>query len=122
MALALYYSVPAAVLALLVYFELRPPDLQPVQRAFLRIALALGICAWLPFLAITAIPHGWWPNPGVWRNVAMASGLLSNVVNVAGIICCLRARGRSTQSLIVALLLALNQMALALFTFATQIP
>ena len=119
MMLALFYAIPAAVLALLLYFHLRPPDLLQRERKFLRWALVLGACAWLPVLAVALVPTGWL-LPSVWRNVAGACGIVSNAMNVLAIVVSLRAR--SAQSLFAAALLGLNQLALILSAFAAQIP
>ena len=119
MMLALFYAIPAAVLALLVYFQMRPPDVSPRGMVLLRWALVLGVCAWLPVLAVALIPAGWL-LPRAWRNVAGASGIISNAMNMLAILMGLRIR--STQSLFSAALLGLNQLALILSAFAAQIP
>jgi hypothetical protein len=119
MMLALFYAIPAAVLALLVYFQLRQPDVPPREQVLLRWALVLGVCAWLPVLALALTPTGWL-LPGVWRNVAGACGIVSNAMNVLAIVISLRAR--SAKSLFSAALLGLNQLALILSAFAAQIP
>lgn len=121
MMLVLVYSIPAAILGLLVYFQLRPPDLPAREQVFLRWALTLGACAWLPVLALALISNAWWhASPAMWSNVGGACGIVSNAMNLLAIVISLRAR--SAQSLFVAALLGVNQLVLIMIAFASQIP